>query len=588
MTPKTPWLSGRFSVALLLAFTCIVLAGRLALAQAAPDAPAAAEPAAAAEAPAAPAAQGGLYVNPLWLGLTALAVALWLYAASWVCDDAKGAGMDYPKHTTIILGVGWLGLLLTLLVHAAMVFFMLAALFAAVTVYIVLRNRVVPEQHRLLGAYHRAALLERIPGLSKLASVRPRAAQRPTVEMVLASATGRTTDDVAAEQPALREAADVLSEFILRAGATRSRTLRFQPAGEQYVAQLVMDGVLHNVEALSADLANQVLAVAADLAGLARQGRMRQGAGEFSADLPAIGEASVRARIASAGGKPMLVLDLPDWTQDLYVGGLEPLGLHESIIKRLKATLTQKRGSLLVVGPRDSGKTTTLLALAANIDAFTVDVAFLGMAGRHKIEHVRDWDVPEDRPFADFYEELLREGPGAIVLDTLDQPGRAEKVLEFACEEGMVVGALEAPDAPPALTKLVELAGSADLVSRAVTCVLAQRLVRKLCLACREEVEPNPAMLQKLSIDPGDPGTWCRPVGCESCLRTGYQGRVGLFGMLILTEPVKKALLQPNATADAIRKAAGKVAFRTMYQDGIAKVTAGITTLDEVRRILKA
>ena len=587
--------SRRLSVAILIALLPLLFAGGVAFGQAAAQAPAAEAAAdvpaeaAPAEVPAAEATeaapQGAFFINPLWLVLVIVATAVWLYTTSWVCDDARGVGIDFTIYTTVLLAGGWLGLALSVLVHGAFGFFLLVTVAAAFCTYVVLRDRVVPERHRLLGSHRWAAIVGKVPGLGKLAAL-PSRARRQGPAFVLKNETGRTTEDVLQEKPTLSEAADVLLEFVLRAGATRSRKVRIQPAGETFVAQFLMDGVLHNVESFEVELGNQIMALAADLAGLAQGGRMRQGTGTLSADLPGMGEAQVGVQIAAAGGKPLLTLALPDWTFDLHAQGLEALGAHESIIKRMRATVTQNRGALLVCGPPESGKTTTLLALAGAIDAFTTDIALLSFA-RHKVEHVRDWTIPTDRPFGAFYEELLREGPGAILLDSLEEPERAGKALHFACEEGLTLGGLVAIDAPQAVVQLAKLAGSPDPVNRALTCVVPQRLVRKLCTVCREEVEPNPAMLQKLGIAPEDPGHWFRPVGCENCLNSGYLGRTGLFGMLILTDAVKEALTRPKVSAESIREAAGKAAFRTMYQDGIAKVTAGLTTLDEVRRVLK-
>jgi general secretion pathway protein E len=110
---------------------------------------------------------------------------------------------------------------------------------------------------------------------------------------------------------------------------------------------------------------------------------------------------------------------------------------------------------------------------------------------------------------------------------------------------------------------------------------------RKLCVNCREPVEPDPGTLAKLKIGAEHAGPWYAPVGCEACLNTGYRGRTGIFGMLILTDPVKSVLRQDGATPEALRKAAGEAALRTMYQDGIGKVVAGITTLSEIQRVLQ-
>ena len=119
---------------------------------------------------------------------------------------------------------------------------------------------------------------------------------------------------------------------------------------------------------------------------------------------------------------------------------------------------------------------------------------------------------------------------------------QAAALLSFGADEGLAVGVVEAPDAPDGLVQLRALANDADLTARSASCVLTQRLVRKLCTNCREEVEPNPALLQKLGLSVEEPGALFRPVGCEACLNSGYLGQTAVFGMLILTDPVKEAL----------------------------------------------
>ncbi|MFO8008657.1 MAG: hypothetical protein R6V05_13075, partial [Candidatus Brocadiia bacterium] len=160
-------------------------------------------------------------------------------------------------------------------------------------------------------------------------------------------------------------------------------------------------------------------------------------------------------------------------------------------------------------------------------------------------------------------------------------------LLRFAAEQGKVLAGLHAKSAPGALLALAERTGNVDLVSRAVTCVTCQKLVRRLCPDCRQSVAPNPELLRKLDIDPAEPGEWFAPGGCDACLGTGYRGRIGLFSMLIPVEEVNEALKQQGASAASIRKAAGSAALRTLYQDGLTKVAAGITTLEEVQRVLR-
>jgi len=541
----------------------------------------------AAEAAAAAAPAGGglaLYVNPFWLALFLVSVCLWLYLTSWISADATGIGLNFPLEAGLSLAVGWVCVLLSLLVHAALSFLTILATLGYFAFYIVRRNEKVPEQFKFLGPQHRARLFGGIPLLNKLATIGPRRPRR--VSLPLRNESGRGLDDLTAEQPALADAADVLVELIVRGAATATRRVRLQPAGEQYIAQYVLDGVVHNVEALDGPLAQQLISCVSRFVGLSRDGRLRRGSGVMLADVPGMGEVRISARIAASGGKPVLQLDLPNWASGLEKGDLAGLGMHEALIKRVKTALHQKRGAIIVCGPAGSGKTVTLYGLVNQMDVFATEIFALERREEYELEHIRRWTFDEQRPFRAVYDEILREGPQAIMFGELQTDEQARCLLEFAADEGLLLTTLKGNDAPDALVRVSKLAGDADLVNRAVTCVVAQQLVRKLCTHCREEVEPNPQLLKKLGIDPANPGVWYRPVGCEACLNSGYRGRTGVFGMLILTDPIKEALKKPDVTAQIIRRAAGKSAFRTMYQDGLAKVTAGITTLDELRRVL--
>ena len=160
----------------------------------------------------------------------------------------------------------------------------------------------------------------------------------------------------------------------------------------------------------------------------------------------------------------------------------------------------------------------------------------------------------------------------------------ARLLLRFARDEGKLLATVKAPSTAAALVDLVRLTEDAALVNNSVVCALGQRLIRTLCTGCREPVQPDPAYLQRLGMDPSQPGTWFRANGCHECLDSGYSGRTAIYSMLIVTDPVKAALAEPGATAGTVRHAAGQVALRTLQQDGLTKVAAGLTTFDEVCR----
>jgi len=294
----------------------------------------------------------------------------------------------------------------------------------------------------------------------------------------------------------------------------------------------------------------------------------------------------ISAEIAAIEGKPALVLDFPNWNAELYKKGLESLGVHGAVLKRLQTAATQSKGAVVVCGPPGSGKTTTLYGISSLIDIFTTDVIAVEKDPEVELVSIRHWSLPQDKSFSQAFAELLREGPNVIMWGEITEGEQASHLMQFADDEGLVLTTMRAADAAGALIGLSKLTGDAKLVSRAVSCVISQRLVRRLCVSCREQVEPNPALVAKLKLDPAAPGQWYRPVGCGACLNSGFRGQIGIYEMLIITEPVAKALAAGSTSPTAIRKAAGEGALRSMYQDGLTKVTAGITTLEEIRRVL--
>ncbi len=534
----------------------------------------------------APTRPGTFYASPLWLLWAAAVAAFWLYLTSWVSEDAKGVGLSFPLYTAVMFVAGALGVLLTLLVHAAASLLMLAIVVATYAVYVAIRNRAVPERFRLWGGHHLNRIFSQIPLLDQLVKA-PAPRQKGERSCLLTSRAGTSLDDIVMEQPALEQAADVITDLVVRAGATRASKIRLQPEGKRYAAQFLLDGVLYKLREVEAQLANQVLACAAHLVGLTKGGKLRQGTGQIHADLQGAGAVAIETRLSSSDGQPTLELQMPDWYGDLLLSGPEALGMHDAIARRIQSAVDQKSGTLLLCSPARNGKTTTMYVVAGMLDVFTTEIALVECEPEHELGHVKRWRLNAGKSFAEIHAELMREGADVLMLGELTEPEQTVPLLEFAAGEGMALTTLKAPDAPQGVLKLLRLAGrDADLVSRSVTCVITQRLVRKLCTNCREPAEPKPEVLQRLGLNPASAGTWYQPIGCEACLHSGYHGRTGVFGMLILTDPVQEALARPDLTPEAIAQAAGKSALRTMYQDGISKVTAGITTLEELRRVL--
>ncbi len=577
-------------------FLCWLGAG-LTAAQTDAAAPAAGGQAAAAPADGAPAAEQPaarqkerdpltqFYMNPLWLLLFIVSTSAWLYASSWASLDSRGVGMDYPVVTAIILGVGWLGFLLMVLIHAALGFVLLLMMLVAIIVYITKRDAVVPTQHRIFGSYRMQQMFGNVPVLNKLVMMGDKG-EVERLAVPLTNAKGESLSALMTQQETFAQAGAILGDFVVRAGTTQTRKVRMVYAGDRYVAQFLMDGVVHNVETFEPEVGQQVLACASVFLGLAAEGRVRQGKGKIKAEMAGGQITEIAAEIAAIDGKPALVLDFPNWNAELYKKGLESLGVHGAVLKRLQTAATQSKGAVIVCGPPGSGKTTTLYGISSLIDIFTTDVIAVEKNPEVELVSIRHWPIDEQKPTAQVFAELLREGPNVLMWGEITEPDQASHLLHFASDEGLVLTTMRAADAAGSLIGLAKMTSDPKLVSRAVSCVISQRLARRLCTNCREMVEPNPTLIAKLKLDPAAPGQWYSPVGCGACLNSGFRGQIGIYEMLIITEPVARALATGSASPTDIRKAAGEGALRSMYQDGLTKVTAGITTLEEIRRVL--
>ncbi|MFO8008393.1 MAG: ATPase, T2SS/T4P/T4SS family, partial [Candidatus Brocadiia bacterium] len=447
------------------------------------------------------------YIHPLWLALLTVAIGTWLYLTSWVSYDARGVGLDFMRCAVLMLAAGGLGLLLTVALHGAFAFFMLLIVLGAAAGYIAKRNEVVPERHRIFGSYHRSQLLKSTPLIGNLVKG-DTGFEFDTGDVLIRRDDGTPFDDFMSERGGMAAGAEAVRNALLEACTANSREVRIFPHGDQFVVQHVLDGAAQNTQALKADVGNRAISSVAGFLGLTREGRPRTGSASLSAQVRGMPMVTVQVGIRSREGKPVLLMHMPDWTEDLYQAGLEALGMHEALVKRVRSALEQNRGAVVAAGPPHSGVTTTLYAVAGAVDVFTTDLMAVEDEQQHEMEQVRRYGLHRDRPFDEQYDEIMRQGPQALMFDDVQRDAEARLLLRFAAEQGKVLAGLHSKSAPAALLALAERTGNVDLVSRAVTCVTCQKLVRRLCLDCRQPVAPNPELLRKLDMDPAEPGEW--------------------------------------------------------------------------------
>ena len=261
------------------------------------------------------------------------------------------------------------------------------------------------------------------------------------------------------------------------------------------------------------------------------------------------------------------------------------LGMGADTLARFSQAIIRPHGIVLATGPTGSGKTTTLYAAVDHI-----------RTGREKILTVEDPveyelagvpQVPVNEKvgvtFATALRALLRQDPDILLVGEIRDAETAEIATQAALTGHLVLSTLHTNDAPSALTRLLDLGVAPYLVASTVEAVLAQRLVRTICRACRTEVAvdwPNAA------ADAPQRMAW-RGTGCDECSGTGYRGRTGIYELLLLDDEVRAEVMRRRGSSELHRLAVER-GMRTLYEDGLRQVRAGVTTLEEVLRVTRA
>jgi type IV pilus assembly protein PilB len=385
----------------------------------------------------------------------------------------------------------------------------------------------------------------------------------------------------------LRESAEdapvikLVNSLVAQAVEQGASDIHFEPEQGGLVVRFRIDGVLMDSATVPKKLALGVvsrLKVMADL-DIAQKftpqdGRIGLTVEDRHVDLrvvslPLVDGESVVLRVLDQGAVPM---------------GLDELGLHEDAQVRLLRALGSSHGAVLATGPTGAGKTTTLYAALMEIRTREKSVITIEDPVEYQVEGIKQVQVNERTglTFATGLRSMMRADPDVIMVGEIRDTESALIGIEAALTGHLVLSSLHTNDAPSSLTRLVEMGIEPFLVSSSIECVVAQRLVRRLCPSCRRETTVPAAALD--GDADSSPVTVYESVGCDRCAGTGYRGRVGVFEVMTLTEEIR-ALVVERASADRIATVAIEQGMSTLREDGLAKVAEGQTSLAEVARV---
>ncbi len=265
---------------------------------------------------------------------------------------------------------------------------------------------------------------------------------------------------------------------------------------------------------------------------------------------------------------------------------LEKLGFSVEMLKEFREQISQPHGLVLVTGPTGSGKSTTLYAVLGELNTPEVNICTVEDPIEYNLRHINQFQVNEriGLRFPVVLRSLLRQDPDIIMVGEVRDDDTARTAVQAALTGHLVLTTLHTNDAPSAVTRLCNIGVEPYLLGASIVAVLAQRLVRKTCPHCRTEYEP-PANILHTMEKAGFPVTHLsRGLGCQKCHKTGYLGRFGIYELLVPNEDAREAITN-GANLQQLRELAKTSGMMTLRSDGLAKVKAGVTTIEEVFRV---
>jgi type IV pilus assembly protein PilB len=391
-------------------------------------------------------------------------------------------------------------------------------------------------------------------------------------------------DDGISDAPLVR----LVNSIIFEAAEDGASDVHFEPQADALVVRFRIDGVLHETQRIPKRSAIGVTTRLKVLAKLDIAERRKPQDGRISLSAQSAGRMlDVRvATLPSVEGESV-VMRLLDKSKEPPT--LEEVGLGGVMQEQLLKLIQRPTGALLVTGPTGSGKSTTLFAAMAEINRPEIKVITVEDPVEYRLAGLNQVQINQRAglTFATVLRSILRSDPDVVMVGEIRDVETAKISIEAALTGHFVLSTLHTNDAPSALTRLNEMGVEPFLTGAAVTGVLAQRLARRLCEHCKEQYLPSEeefASAQFSEEHRNGKTELFRRNGCVRCRQTGYRGRIGVFQLLAMNEELS-ALAARGASHEELERAAMNGGMRNLSEDGIEKVVAGLTSLEELARV---
>jgi type II secretion system protein E len=378
-----------------------------------------------------------------------------------------------------------------------------------------------------------------------------------------------------------------VNQIVWEAFKDRSTDIHFEPAEDELRIRYRIDGILHQTP-MPPQLKRYQAAIISRI-------KVMSGMNIAEKRLPQDGRINVRIKGEEIDIRVSTVptvygesVSLRLLTRGKIFLTLDKLGFDPAEENAIREIILKPHGIMLVTGPTGAGKSTSLYAFLSTINSISKRIITIEEPVEYELKGINQIAVRSDigLTFAMGLRHILRQDPNVIMVGEIRDLETAEIAIRAALTGHLVFSTLHTNDAPSAFTRLIDMGIEPFLVASSVEAVLAQRLVRTICPVCRTEQKFDPDFLRKVGFPENEIGTakFWHGVGCEACRSLGYQGRQGIYELLVVTEALRP-LIMNRAPATTIAQKAMEGGMRTLRMDGWKKVKAARTTIEEVLRV---
>ena len=402
--------------------------------------------------------------------------------------------------------------------------------------------------------------------------------QLPTVANPAAAAASSAEDAQDKDAPIIKLVHSIIHEAIRR----RASDIHLEPLEKRFRVRYRIDGVLLEVDAPPKRLQLSIISRLKIMSNISiaekrvpQDGRIQVTLGGRTLDLRV-------SSLPTAHGESIVMRILDKEGLQL---GLPELGFLPDDQKDFEQLIASPDGIMLVTGPTGSGKTTTLYGCLHFLNQPDRKIITVEDPVEYQLTGINQVPVRTDigMTFAAALRAMLRQAPNIVMVGEIRDLETADIAINASLTGHMVFSTLHTNDAPSAVTRLIDIGVKPFLVAASLRATMAQRLVRRICPQCTQPHTPSAKDLQLLELTPAQLGgaTFKRGAGCPSCHGTGYRGRMGIFEIFLVNDEIRGMIYQ-NVTAPRLRAVARRNGMRTMREDGIRKILAGHTTIEEV------